>query len=154
MKIRIKTRVKEDFSLVVKYFNEDLFRYLLPPGSKLILFEGNSPGSRVHLEFTFPFKTQWVSEIIEENKSQDTYSFIDVGRVLPYGLDRWRHRHCIVRDGSGSRIVDEMNFTTGKNWLDVLYYPFLYAAFLPRKASYVNYFKKVKNQVSIGGTLP
>lgn len=142
MHILLKSRVIGSYLDVSKSFDRSLFEFLLPPGAKVLQFDGSKKGDIVHLRFSFPFKTDWVSEIIEDSISNGECYFIDKGTNLPFGLRHWIHKHRIVKDGNHSIIVDDIEFSTGNRILDLIYYPILYLSFLPRKFQYPKYFLK------------
>ena len=97
MNITLRSKVSCDLATVSERFDEDLFRYLLPPGAQLIEFGGSKKGDIVHLKL--PIAGEWVSEITESGSSDDTNYFIDEGRVLPFPLKRWKHKHILQREG-------------------------------------------------------
>lgn len=145
MRIKLTTRVRGNWKDVYARFDEELFRYLLPPGAKLNRFDGSLPGNLVDLSFTFPVNARWVSEIIYHEKQENAAWFIDKGVVLPFGLKYWRHRHEVRAHGQDFSIIeDNMEFSTGNSVLNVFYYPFLFLAFLPRKYQYKRFFNKVR----------
>ena len=142
MRIRLKSRVKGHFKDVYNSFDQQLFEYLLPPGAKVLKFDGSRKGDLVHLEFGFP-KAEWISKIIENGESENLCYFIDVGVKIPFGLKTWRHKHLVHNDGDHAIIEDDMEFSTGSRILDLLYLPGLYLSFLPRVTQYKKYFKKL-----------
>ena len=145
LRIRLKSKVKGKKDFVFGEFNQKLFMHLLPPGAKLLKFDGSTKGDIVHLKFGFPFFAQWVSEIVEDQKNEETSYFIDEGRKLPFGLRKWRHIHKVHKSGEdNSMIEDDMSFSTGLMVFDVLLYPLLYLAFLPRVLQYKVYFGRPK----------
>lgn len=141
MNINLKSVVKGDLASVSQRFDADLFRYLLPPGASLIEFGGSKKGDRVHLKL--PIAGEWISEIIEDGGSEDQLYFVDEGVTLPFPLKKWLHRHVLHKDGQQVIIEDNMNFSTGFKLLDILFYPMLYFAFLPRTWQYGKYFKSL-----------
>ena len=142
MKISLNSKVNGELEAVYERFDADLFRYLLPSGAKLIEFGGSRKGDRVQLRL--PLVGEWVSEITEDSSSENMYYFIDEGRKLPFPLKKWHHKHILERDGqTRTRIIDVMNFSTGTIIMDILFYPALYLAFLPRTWQYAKYFKKI-----------
>jgi ligand-binding SRPBCC domain-containing protein len=146
VKINLKSKVAGHWKNVYAHFNEKLFRYLLPPGAKLLRFDGSSPGNIVHLEFTFPLKAEWKSKITDEHMVKGHACFVDKGVMLPFGLKYWKHIHHVKDLGSGRSLIhDEMIFSTGKKWKDIVYYPFLYMAFLPRIWQHKKYFSRLSS---------
>lgn len=127
---------------VFNSFDKNLFSYLLPPGATIKRFDGSRPGDIVHLQFSFPLKAEWISEITQEYIGDNICYFIDYGVRLPFGIKHWRHVHYVHRDTEEASIIeDDMEFRTSNFILDFLMYPFLYLAFLPRKRQYQKYFE-------------
>jgi hypothetical protein len=143
MRILLDSQVPVSFSTVRDNFDQKLFTYLLPPGAKLLRYDGSSPGDIVHL--SLPLAGEWQSEIVEAGHEEDQFYFIDVGNVLPAGLKFWRHRHELRSIGSETLIRDDMTYSTGNRFLDIIMYPFMYLAFLPRKRQYRKYFLQLNN---------
>ena len=140
MNITLRSKVKVELESVYNRFDADLFRYLLPLGAHLIAFGGSKKGDIVHLKL--PIAGEWISEITEDGISEDTCYFIDEGRTLPFPLKTWRHKHILHRSGTSTIIEDNMTFSTGNGFADVLVYPFLLLSFLPRVWQYKSYFKR------------
>jgi len=139
MNITLKSKVTGDFTSIYKRFDDNLFRYLLPPGAELISFGGSKKGNLVHLKL--PLFGEWISEITEDGKSGDHYYFIDEGRKLPFPLKTWKHKHVIHKTGKNTIIEDNMSFSTGNVLSDLVFYPILLLSFLPRVWQYKSYFK-------------
>lgn len=139
MNIVLRSKVNVELTEVFKRFDEQLFKYLLPPGAQLIEFGGSKKGNIVHLKL--PLAGEWVSEITEDGAPDDTCYFIDEGRKLPFPLKKWRHKHILLRAGKTTIIEDNMSFSTGSLLMDILFYPVLYLSFLPRIWQYKRYFK-------------
>jgi ligand-binding SRPBCC domain-containing protein len=117
----------------------------LPPKfvATLIVYEGSKPGSKVHIRFKLPLPSDWISRIKSELKDSEKYIFVDEGEKLPFGLKQWKHIHSVIKvDDEHTRIVDDMSFSTGNKFFDILIYPVLYLSFYPRKKLYKKYFEK------------
>lgn len=143
MKIRIETAVSASVQQVWEGFNQDLFLKLSPPFPpvRLLRYDGNTPPGQVHIELNFLlFKQVWVSVITEQQQTEQEYYFVDEGKKLPFFLSRWRHKHRIVASPKGSRIIDEIEFSTPTLLTNFIFYPILYAQFLYRKPIYRNIF--------------
>jgi ligand-binding SRPBCC domain-containing protein len=138
MNITLRSKVSGEMIAIFDRFDERLFKHLLPPGAKLIEFGGSKKGDIVHLKL--PVAGEWVSEITENGASEDTCYFIDEGRQLPFPLKKWRHKHILHRAGNSTIIEDNMKFSTGSIFTDLLFYPVLYLSFLPRVWQYKRYF--------------
>ena len=141
MTIRLESIVNAPIDKVKSHFAKDLFTYLLPPGAKLLRFDGSQTGDIVHLKL--PGAGEWMSEIVSHGEGEGEWFFVDKGKILPMGLQSWRHEHRLQDRGDDTVIVDHMQFSTGKKWLDSLIYPFLYLSFYPRKFQYNRYFSQV-----------
>ena len=139
MNITLRSKVNGDFMSIYNRFDHHLFKYLLPPGAHLIEFGGSRKGDVVHLKL--PLAGEWISEITENGATADSCYFIDEGRKLPFPIKKWKHKHVIQGAGKNTIIEDRMNFTTGNILFDILFYPVLLFAFLPRIWQYKSYFK-------------
>lgn len=144
MRIVLETKVEQDHAQVFAGFTEELFLKLAPPGIpiKLQRFDGCKKGDVVHLQLNFLlFKQDWISDITDAGRSESEHFFIDKGRKLPFFLKTWEHHHRIVKDGSGSRIVDDFRYTAplGLTWL---LRPVLWLQFAYRKPIYRKVFRK------------
>lgn len=138
MRLKLKSKVNGDLHRVFACFDSELFKYLLPPGAKLITFEGSKKGAHVHLKL--PLAGEWLSEITTDDISDDKCYFIDEGRILPFPLKQWKHHHILLREGDDTIIVDDIHFSTGLLLGDLLFYPVLFFSFLPRVWQYKSYF--------------
>lgn len=145
MKIRIETPVTQDYRTVFAGFTKDLFVELTPPGIpvELLRFDGSRKGDEVHLLLKFPgFPQKWVSEITQDECTDDECYFIDEGRELPFFLKQWRHVHRIVREGDGARIIDDIEFRVPIPGMQLGVYPALYQQFRARRPIYQRIFGK------------
>ena len=141
MNITLTSNVKLNHKSVFNGFDSKLFTYLLPPGAELIQFGGSVKGDIVHLKL--PLAGEWISLITETQESEKGYYFIDEGQKLPFPLKKWRHKHTIEAHNGGTRIIDDMTFSSGSYLFDLLLYPVLYLSFYPRTWQYKNYFTRV-----------
>lgn len=139
MKITLRSKVPCALETVQNRFDGELFKYLLPPGAQLIAFGGSTKGDIVHLKL--PLAGEWISEITENGKSEDSIYFIDEGRKLPFPLKSWKHKHILTASGEHTIIEDNMSFSSGNIIFDALIYPVLLLSFLPRVWQYKSYFK-------------
>jgi len=129
-------------------FDHNLFQKLNPPwiSASLLRFDGNEVGDEVHLEINFIlFNQKWISEITSNASREGHYEFVDEGKTLPFFLKKWRHRHVIRHQGSGSEIIDDIRFSTGTWLTDLLFYPVLFTQFWYRKPVYKRYFNDPQN---------
>lgn len=126
-------------------FTRALFVALAPPFPKLVLhrFDGSQQGDVVEIELKTGLKNlHWTSLITADGIRPDgTHFFIDEGQTLPPPLRRWRHQHLVEPGpGGGSVIVDDLEYSTGRPWLDVLLWPAMWAQFAWRKPIYKRWF--------------
>lgn len=145
MRLLLHTHVNQPLKQVAAGFNEKLFRALAPPFPrlKLLRFDGCTKGDLVAMELNFGLaKQRWVSEIVANGETADEWFFIDEGRELPGPLKNWLHRHRLQRlPAGGTRITDDITYSTGSKLLDIAIYPALLAQFLYRKPVYKKFFR-------------
>lgn len=145
MKLTLRTKVKGNYKNIMSRFDLKLFEALKPPGVKMevIKFTGSKKGDVVELEFLFPLKSKWISDITADDIDEQQAYFIDEGRVLPFPLRHWQHKHIVEKiDEDHSWIIDDINFSTGFKFIDPLLYLPLLISFYPRKKIYRSYFVK------------
>lgn len=140
MRINIRTQVEQNPKDVLAGFNLALFNALKPPMMplKVLRFDGCETGDEVHLDLGFGMK--WIAKIIDHGEDSGSYFFVDQGIVLPFPLKSWNHQHKILKEGSGSVVVDDIEFSSGYALLDLLLYPLLYSQFFWRKHIYTSCF--------------
>ncbi len=145
MNLRFVTILPCSLEKVKAGFTEKLFLELTPPGVSVFLerFDGCSPGHEVHLQIgSFGFKQKWVSHITSEVYNDKEWYFVDEGKVLPWPLKSWKHLHKVESLGENqSQIIDDITYTTGFRFLDVLMYPSLLLSFGVRPSRYKKYFR-------------
>ncbi|MFY7825646.1 MAG: SRPBCC family protein [Flectobacillus sp.] len=144
MNIFLKTPVEQSIQEVWEGFDEKLFKALAPPFPpfRVLRFDGCVTGDKVGIELDFIFfKQNWESDIVEHQKTEEEYFFVDKGTKLPFFLSSWQHKHRIVRVHTQTYIIDDIKYNTPNIILDFLIYPVLYLQFLYRKPIYKRYFK-------------
>ena len=145
MKIKLTTKVEQDYKTVYKGFDKDLFVALKPPllPLELLRFDGSKTGDEVHIRLGKGWLSQdWNALIVEDKVTDEEAWFIDEGTMLPFFLKSWRHRHLIIKADSGSLIVDDIIYKT-PTWLtDYLLYPLMWLQFAARKPVYRRVFGK------------
>lgn len=143
MNIEISTKVNQSLLKVWEGFNLELFSKLAPPFPpvKVKEFGGCLKGDKVHLELNFLlFKQDWISNIMDQKRTESEIYFIDEGTKLPFFLSYWKHKHRLVKEGEGTNIIDEITFKTPTILTDYLFYPLMYLQFLYRKPIYKKVF--------------
>ena len=144
MNIKISTKVNQSLLKVWEGFNLELFSKLAPPFPPVVVkeFGGCLKGDKVHLELNFIlFKQDWISDIVDQKRTESEIYFIDEGTKLPFFLKYWQHRHRLVKDNQGTLIIDDITFKTPTILTDFLFYPLMYLQFLYRKPIYKKVFK-------------
>jgi len=146
MNLILKAPVKGNYKDVMAAFDRDLFEALKPSVGKMeiVEFTGSKKGDRVHMKFISPIKSEWISDIVEDDVTDTRAWFVDVGVKLPWPLATWTHRHIVEKiDDHNSMIIDDMTFTGSNFILTLLLYPAIFIGFYPRKRVYQNYFKRL-----------
>jgi len=147
LKIRLETEVDGHYLEVIEKFDLKLFEALKPTFGKMKVeeFTGSKKGDIVRLAFLSPVKTEWVSDIVEDGADDKEAYFIDEGRILPFPLSFWRHKHIVQKVSEGrSRIIDDMSFMGINIFFTLFLYPAIYIVFYPRKNIYRKYFGNSK----------
>ena len=144
MRLVLHTHVNQPLKQVAAGFNQQLLSALAPPFPRLKLqrFDGSKKGDIVAMELNFGLmKQHWVSKIIANGENEHEWFFIDEGQELPKPLKYWQHRHRLQRlPSGGTRIVDDLTYTTDNKLLDMALYPAMLAQFLYRKPIYKRFF--------------
>ncbi|RAJ99936.1 ligand-binding SRPBCC domain-containing protein [Larkinella arboricola] len=144
MQVIIQTRVEQPMHRVWDGFTLHLFNQLSPPFPpvNVVRFDGCLKGDTVHLQLNFLlFKQDWISAITEQQETDQEIYFIDRGTKLPFFLAYWQHKHRLIREGTHTRIADEVTFRTPTRLTDFLMYPIMYGLFAYRKPIYKRYFR-------------
>lgn len=146
MNLILKAPVKGNYKKVMAAFDRRLFEALKPSVGEMeiVEFTGSRKGDRVHMKFLSPIKTDWISDIVEDEVTDERAWFVDVGTQLPWPLATWTHRHIVEKiDAENSMIIDDITFTGSNFILSWLLYPAIFLGFYPRKKIYQAYFKKL-----------
>ena len=144
MKIIIQTIVSKTIEEVFDGFTEDLFKDLAPPllPMNLLRFDGCKVDDQVHIELFLGQK--WNSLITESEQTEKEIYFIDEGVKLPFPLSSWKHKHRLINAAiaedsgidSGTIISDEIEYSTGLKFFDMLLFPAFWLIFYYRKHIY------------------
>lgn len=146
MNLKLKTSVKGNYKKVMAAFDLSLFEALKPPFGEMeiVEFTGSKKGDKVHIKFHSPIKAEWISDIIEDEVTNEMAWFVDVGIKLPWPLVTWSHRHIVEKvDNENSIIIDDITFTGSNFILSLTMFPVIFLGFYPRKSIYQDYFKKL-----------
>ena len=143
MRLYFKTQLPHPFKKVIQGFSRELFEKLTPPWASADLdrFDGCKKGDEVHLTLKLMGSSQkWVSVITEATENSDEWFFVDEGKVLPWPLKEWRHKHCVRKiSETKSEIIDDISYSAGT--LSALIYPALWATFVIRAPRYLEFYK-------------
>ena len=145
MNLVLLTPVQGNYKKVMAAFDRQLFEALKPPIGKMEILEftGSKKGDKVHIQFHSPAKAEWISDIVEDEVTEERAWFVDVGVKLPWPLATWTHRHIVERvDDQNSIIIDDITFSANNFILSLLLYPAIFLGFYPRKKIYQAYFKE------------
>jgi len=123
-------------------FDEALFRALAPPFPRMevLRFDGCRLHEETHVDLFFFGRRHWESVNTEFFGSEREIFFVDEGRVLPFGMKRWRHTHRVTSVAGGSQIRDEIEYDFGNWLLNALWWLPFYLQFGTRPAKYKRYF--------------
>ena len=146
MNLVLKTPVSGNYKKVMAAFDRRLFEALKPPIGEMKIkeFTGSQKGDKVHIQFISPVKAEWISDIVENEVTDQRAWFIDVGVKLPWPLKSWTHHHIVERvDENNSVIIDDITFSGTNFILSLLLYPAMFLGFYPRKKIYKDYFKNL-----------
>ncbi len=144
MKLKISTKVNQDYKTVFGKFERELLEKLTPPviPFELLKFDGCKTGDEVHILLSFlGFDQLWITNIVEDFEDKEEIYFIDQSSKLPFFLSFWKHKHRILSQKKGSKIIDEIEYRTPFLLMDYLMYPIMYIQFYYRKNIYKEQFK-------------
>lgn len=139
MNLYFKTPVKGTVKDVFNQFNESLFSKLKPPGVKveIVRFDGCKKGDAIDLNLISPMgKQQWKGEVTDWFSSEEECYFVDEGRVLPFPLSAWKHKHLIKSENNQTFIIDDIQFEIKPAIIGIFYYPILWSVFKYRGPIY------------------
>ena len=144
MKLYFETKIDNNFEIIKKHFNRDLFLALKPPGVNIELerFDGCTKGDEVHLKIQSPVLTQhWISHITSNSSTPDEWSFVDEGFELPWPLKYWKHIHVVKKlNENQSLIIDDITFSSSSFIFDLPLKPLLWLSFAVRPKRYKKFF--------------
>lgn len=143
MRLYFKTSLAHPFKKVVQGFSRELFEKLTPPWASADLdrFDGCKKGDEVHLTLKLLGTSQkWVSLMTDAKETQNEWFFIDEGKVLPWPIKEWKHKHIVRKiNENESEIIDDIYYSAGP--LSVFIYPALWATFMIRPDRYRQFYK-------------
>jgi ligand-binding SRPBCC domain-containing protein len=143
MHLYYETVVARSPAEVWRGFTRDLFVALNPPWvpMQLLRFDGCQVDDEVHVQLRLlGVKLRWVSRITAAGEDGGSYHFVDEGVQLPPMFQSWRHRHGIEAHPNGTRIIDDIRFTSPLPGLAAALYPGLALQFRYRRPIYRKFF--------------
>ena len=118
----------------------DFLRYLISfQPVKVIQWDGTFDGAFAHMRFWFFGWKDFMVMHSQNSSDQKSFSFKDMGSVLPFGLTKWEHKHQVFEDGENIRIVDDIEFSCKNIILSYITYPILIAPIFIRRILYKTY---------------
>jgi len=145
VRIKIQTKVAANWKTVKDGFNETLFLKLNPPFPKVKLtrFDGSEKGDQVSMELDFIlWKDKWTSDISFSSETDNGFDFIDEGNPAAFPFKKWKHHHIIYTEKGSTFIIDNIDFSSGNGFIDIILFPILYLQFLYRKPIYKRLFNR------------
>lgn len=142
--IQLTTSVAASYAKVRRNFDRSFFQFLAPPWvtQRLLRFDGQQVGHEVHLEITFPQRIEWISQIVFNEEVGEHWTFIDVGKKLPWFIASWHHRHQVIGVSEGESLIkDDIEVSFSSPVTAVIYYPGIWATMMYRKYAYPYFFK-------------
>ena len=140
---KIQTPVSASMRDVWAQFDKSLLLKISPPFPKVHIrrFDGCLRGDEVELEIqVFGMKILWTSHITESKETAKKIYFIDEGRIVPFGIQSWKHVHSIISVNEKTCIVEDfVTYQTKFIILDYLLFPMLWGMMLYRKPFYKKY---------------
>ena len=124
-----------------KVFNDITFlKYLISfQPVKVIQWDGTFDGAFAHMRFWFFGWKDFMVMHSQNTSDEQSFSFKDIGSVLPFGLTKWEHAHRVIKDGRNIRIIDDIEFASNSSSLNYLIFPILIAPIFIRKILYKTY---------------
>lgn len=146
MEFEVVTRVEGTLPEIRGRFTEALFRFVIPPGTKIkfLDFGGCNPGNELRMELKLlgVLPQSWHNLITEMHEDARSWSFTDEGLQVPFPIRNWKHRHLVEQIEPGICLIrDQIRFSTSPKWLAFLMLPVLRLPFVLRKAKYQEFFR-------------
>ena len=145
MNLLLKTQINQPLKMVAKKFNRDLFEFLTPAwaAAKLRRFDGCKQGDEVHLALSVAgIKQDWISVITSNVDTENEWSFVDEGKILPWPIKKWHHHHKVIRISEYRvEIIDDIHYECANEALEKMIYPVMWATFSIRPGRYRKFFR-------------
>ena len=151
MTIRLESIVNAPIDKVKSHFAKDLFTYLLPPGAKLLRFDGSQTGDIVHLRL--PGAGEWMSEIVSHGEGEGEWYFVDQGKILPMGLKAGNMNTDFRTEGRIPSLSTTCNLVRERNGWTHYYTRFFIFRFIPENFNTTDTFPKSEDYSRFLGLL-
>lgn len=145
MKLLLKTKVNASLERVKSKFNQQLFEYMTPPWTKTEIerFDGCKSGDEIHvMVYQGKVKSKWVSLITKTTDTNEEWSFVDEGAVLPWPMSKWYHLHKVEKISENEVCIeDDIFYECSPAFMTKAIYPIVWATFAIRPKRYKEYFE-------------
>ena len=106
---------------------------------RVIKWEGTFDGALAHMKFWFFGWRDFIVKHGSNVENDNLFSFMDIGSVLPFGLNKWEHTHKVIQEDSNINIIDNIEFSCKVKFVEIFIFPILIAPIIVRKILYKTY---------------
>jgi len=106
---------------------------------RVIKWEGTFDGALAHMKFWFFGWRDFIVKHGSNVENNNLFSFMDIGSVLPFGLNKWEHTHKVIQKDSNINIIDNIEFSCKVKFVEIFIFPILIAPIIVRKILYKTY---------------
>ena len=106
---------------------------------RVIKWEGTFDGALAHMKFWFFGWRDFIVKHGSNVENHNLFSFMDIGSVLPFGLNKWEHTHKVIQEDSNINIIDNIEFACKIKFVEIFIFPILIAPIIVRKILYKTY---------------
>lgn len=106
---------------------------------RVIKWEGTFDGALAHMKFWFFGWRDFIVKHGSNVENDNLFSFMDIGSVLPFGLNKWEHTHKVIQEDSNINIIDNIEFACKVKFVEIFIFPILIAPIIVRKILYKTY---------------
>ena len=106
---------------------------------RVIKWEGTFDGALAHMKFWFFGWRDFIVKHGSNVENDNLFSFMDIGSVLPFGLNKWEHTHKVIQKDSNINIIDNIEFACKVKFVEIFIFPILIAPIIVRKILYKTY---------------
>jgi len=106
---------------------------------KVIKWDGTFNGATAHMRFWFFGWRDFKVKHSENLENDESFSFKDIGVVLPFGLSKWEHTHKVIYSNNSLKIIDDISFSRPGKLILILIFPILIFPIFIRRILYRTY---------------